>query len=111
MELNYTEIGLRIRSRRKQLNLTQKELGEIVGLSEGSVSRYESGSLKDIPMQNLNDFAKALNVEIAWLVGFKSETKKYQAVHECMERIQKLDDDKCFELIESINKIIDLIKG
>ena len=28
-----------------------------------------------------------------------------------MERIQELDDDKCFELIESINKIIDLIKG
>ena len=85
-------------------------MAEIVGLSEGSVSRYESGYLKDIPMQNLNDFAKALNVEIAWLVGFKSEAKKYLAVHECMERIQELDE-KCFELIESINKIIDLIKG
>ena len=67
--LNYVKIGSRIRSRRKILSLTQKQLGLKVNLSEGSVSKYESGKVEDATTSKLNEFADALEVDIAWLLG------------------------------------------
>lgn len=69
VELNYVNIGQRIKSRRKELRLTQKELGAIVDLSEGSVSKYEAGKVEDATTSKLNDFAIALDVDISWLLG------------------------------------------
>lgn len=109
MNINYKEVGQRIKARRKQLGLTQKQLAELVDLSEGSVSRYESGSIKDAPTQKLNDFAKALSIEVAWIIGFKAETDKFQLAHELVDRIQELDDDISIKLIDVFNKFIDLL--
>lgn len=110
MNINYKEVGKRIKSRRKQLGLTQKQLGELVGLSEGSVSRYESGSIKDAPTQKLNDFAKALSIEVAWIIGFKAETDKFQMAHDLVDRIQELDDETGVKLINIVNNFIDLLQ-
>lgn len=110
MEIDYKEVGKRIKARRKQLGLTQKQLGELVSLSEGSVSRYESGSIKDAPTQKLNDFASALNIEVAWIIGFKVETDKFQMAHDLVDRIQELDDETGVKLINIINNFIDLLQ-
>ena len=67
--LNYVMIGNRIKSMRKNLGLTQKQLGKIVNLSEGSISKYESGKIEDVTTTKLNKFAEALNVDITWLLG------------------------------------------
>ena len=67
--LDYVMIGNRIKSRRKNLDLTQKQLGKIVNLSEGSISKYESGKIEDVTTTKLNKFAEALNVDITWLLG------------------------------------------
>lgn len=109
MNINYKEVGKRIKSRRKQLGLTQKQLGELVELSEGSVSRYESGSIKDAPTQKLNDFAKALSIEVAWIIGFKPETDKFQLAIDLANKIQELDDEIGIELIGIFDKFIDLL--
>ena len=67
--LDYVMIGNRIKSMRKNLDLTQKQLGKIVNLSEGSISKYESGKIEDVTTTKLNKFAEALNVDITWLLG------------------------------------------
>lgn len=110
MNINYKEVGKRIKLRRKQLGLTQKQLAEMVGLSEGSVSRYESGSIKDAPTQKLNDFANALCIEVAWIIGFKAETDKFQMAHDLVDRIQELDDETGVKLINIVNNFIDLLQ-
>lgn len=109
MKINYKEVGKRIKLRRKQLGLTQKQLAEMVNLSEGSVSRYESGSIKDAPTQKLNDFARALSVEAAWIIGFKPETDKFQLAIDLANKIQELDDETGIELIDIFDKFIDLL--
>ncbi|HYE82653.1 MAG TPA: helix-turn-helix transcriptional regulator [Clostridia bacterium] len=79
--LNYVEIGQRIKYRRKELLLTQKELGVKVGLSEGSVSKYEAGKVEDATTTKLNEFATVLGVSISWLLGInghKEEEKTNQ---------------------------------
>ena len=72
--LNYKKIGERMKSRRKQLGLTQKQVADRMGLSEGSISRYESGKIENATTVVLNKFAVVLKVEPSWLIGFKVET-------------------------------------
>lgn len=111
MDIDYKEVGKRIKSRRKQLGLTQKQLAELVELSEGSVSRYESGSIKDAPTQKLNDFAKALSIEVAWIIGFKPETDKFELAHDLIDKIQELDDKTAIKTINIFNSFLTLIKN
>lgn len=76
VNLNYIEIGKRIRSKRKELGLTQKELGAKVNLSEASVSKYESGKVEEASTTKLNEFAEVLGVDIGWLLGIKNAKKE-----------------------------------
>lgn len=43
MEINYKEIGKRIRSARKARHMTQEELAELVGVNTTHISNIESG--------------------------------------------------------------------
>lgn len=44
MELNTTEIGNRIKERRKELHLTQMDIKEKTGISSGNMSDIEQGN-------------------------------------------------------------------
>lgn len=76
IELNYRKIGRRIRERRKELGLTQKQLGKKVGLSEASISKYETGKVEDATTTKLNEFAVALEADIAWLLGISTAGRR-----------------------------------
>ena len=43
--MNPNIIGLKIKDRRKELGMTQPELAEKTGISQGSISRVKSGKL------------------------------------------------------------------
>lgn len=59
MELNYKQIGLRVRSMRKIRKLTQAELAERTGLSVPYISHIENG-VKQVSLQALVKIAEAL---------------------------------------------------
>lgn len=48
--MNYTIIGEQIQKYRKAAQLTQKELGEALGISSSAVSRWETGGTPDISL-------------------------------------------------------------
>jgi transcriptional regulator with XRE-family HTH domain len=54
-------VGLRIRQRRRLLDMSQQTLGAAVGLSFQMIQRYESGSTS-IPASTLFELAKGLDV-------------------------------------------------
>ena len=55
------KIGENIKYFRKEKGLTQKELGDLTGMADSAIRRYESGSI--IPKEpNLIKIANALNV-------------------------------------------------
>lgn len=47
-------------ARRNELGLTQKEVAEKVGVSEGTVSRWESGSIANMRRDRIASYAKVL---------------------------------------------------
>lgn len=53
-----------LRQRRKELGLTMKQVADAVGVSEATISRYESGNIKNMRRDRLDKYAKALQVEI-----------------------------------------------
>ncbi len=58
-----------IGERRKELNLTMYELSQKVGVSEGTISRWESGDIENMRCDKIEPLAKALNVSPSFLMG------------------------------------------
>jgi transcriptional regulator with XRE-family HTH domain len=56
-------VGEKIKYFRKEQNLTQKKLGEMCGIADPNIRKYESGRLNP-KIQTLKKIAKALNVSI-----------------------------------------------
>jgi transcriptional regulator with XRE-family HTH domain len=75
VKLNFKMIGERIKGARKAAGMTQHELAKQVRLSEGSISKYEHGKVEDASTKKLAEFAKALGVELTWLLGLGNENE------------------------------------
>ena len=64
------EIGERIRTSRKRIKMSMKELGKKVDLHESTISRYEAGEIQALDLEKLKQFAKVLNVSTDYLIGW-----------------------------------------
>lgn len=56
--------------RRKELNLTMKQVADKVGVSEGTISRWESGKIADMRRDKIMAYAQALNISPAVIMGW-----------------------------------------
>lgn len=61
-------IMLDLKQRRLELGLTMLEVAKIVGVSEATISRYESGNIKNMRRDRINKYAKALNIDASLLI-------------------------------------------
>ena len=57
------QLGRLIRRLRKLRGLTGEELGEIVGVTKSAVSRWESGEVGNIGLENLNKLVEAIGID------------------------------------------------
>lgn len=62
------KIGNRIKTRRKELNLTLKQIADIVGVASSTIQRYENGTISQLKLPVLESIAKALDINPTWLV-------------------------------------------
>ena len=71
------EFGKRIYNARKNLGMTMKELGGKVNLHESTIKRYEDGKIKNLDIEKAKEFANALKISEAYLLGWDS-TDEYR---------------------------------
>ena len=109
LQLDYKAIGQRIKTRRKQLNMTQKQLAELLNLSEGSISRYEHGKVEDATMNKLKDFATHLHVDTTWLVGINEESEFETRVKAIIKKCEGLPSDVLIKILDNIENNVDII--
>lgn len=62
-------LGLVVRNKRKELALTQADLGQKVDRPQSSIARLESGQLGDTHFGFVVDLANALNMKVEELVA------------------------------------------
>lgn len=67
------EMGDRIRECRKQKNLSQAELAEVIGVSDNTISNMETGS-NNIKLENIEKLAEFFKVSLDYLVKGVGQT-------------------------------------
>lgn len=67
-------IGNRIRARRKELDMSQEELGSHAGVSKAAISAIETGKSKDPKLNTFFLIARALGVDALWLASGECKT-------------------------------------
>lgn len=66
-------IGNKIKTRRKELNITQEELAKMTGYTTRSTINKIEQEINDIPLSKVSVFAKALNTTPSYLMGWEDE--------------------------------------
>ena len=107
-KLNYIEIGKKIKYKRKALNFTQLELAERVGLTESSISRYESGKIATMPTSTVNKICHALHIEPADLLGITPEKVVEWDIKDILASIEELPEEYRTAIIDQIKSQIKL---
>lgn len=64
-------IGENIKNRRRDLDMTLEQVADRVGLSRQTLSRYETGVIKNIPSDKIELLAKVLDTTPMDLMGWK----------------------------------------
>lgn len=73
-----------IRRRREELGLTMKEVADRVGVSEGTISRWESGDIQNMKRDKIASLASALDVSPAVIMGWETPAKSEESEAERM---------------------------
>lgn len=111
INLNYQEIGLKIKQKRKSLNLTQLQLAEQVGLTESSISRYEAGKISTMPTSTVNKICKVLNIEPAELLGLTPDNAFEYDLKDILNSVDDLPSHIKKDLLELFKQQIKLCRN
>ncbi|WP_200411400.1 helix-turn-helix domain-containing protein [Virgibacillus salexigens] len=83
-------VGERIKEERKKKGLTQKELGEKIGVKHNTISSYEKGT--NAPEQNaIFKIARALNVKVDDLFPSNSQANSADDLQRALEMAKEMD--------------------
>lgn len=66
------DFGLILKEQREKLGLTQKQLGNRIGISEGMISRYEN-NMSEPSFDMVRAFAAIFNVSMDYLAGMEKQ--------------------------------------
>jgi len=104
----FEELGSRIARRRKELRMTQTELGELTGTSQKVITSYETGR-RHIPVWRVPAMAEVLHVSIEELLGVNGHTgkkpgpaPKLQRQIEQLKRLPKTKQKFVSEFLETV---------
>ena len=68
-----TDMGRKIRELREKRGLTQREVANAVGVTEATVSRWESGHINNMRRDKIQSLAKILQVSPLVIMGMKEQ--------------------------------------
>ena len=101
-----TNIGYRIKEKRKELKMSADELGKRLGKDRSTIYRYEKGDIENLPLDILEPIAKALNTTPAYLMGWEQVQQKNSILADLTIRMRS--DDKFCSAVEGLNMLDDV---
>ena len=60
----------RIKELRENSDITLKDMAKIIGVSEGTEQRYESGKIKELPYKVIEAYAEKFHVLPSYIMGW-----------------------------------------
>lgn len=120
MEYKDMELKDIIRFRRKELNLNLLDIAKACGVSEATVSRWESGNIGQMKRNRIAALSKVLNLSPAILVGTSDNNEENitslsveltDHEHKHLEIYRSLDD-KGQHTVDTVARMeLDRVKG
>ena len=87
--MEQTTIGLRIAAKRKELGMSQSDLGETLGVSRQAISKWESdAAIPDI--DKLIALSKLFSVSVGWLLGVEEASPGDAFTEEQLRLLEKV---------------------
>ena len=102
-KINYKEIGNRIRQKRKELNLTQEKLSEILEISPTYISEIERGTGIS-SLATIANIAYVLELDLDYLIFGVSNTNIDKTFSKLISKIPKENQKLYMSLCENIAK-------
>ena len=103
-------INDRIKLLRTKANMTQEELGELLGVQKAAIQKYESGSIINFKLETIENISKIFNVSPNYLIGYSKFDDKYdlEKLKEEVHIVEILDNffgDLGVELYKNISNL------
>lgn len=67
----------RIKELRENTDVTLKDMAKIIGVSEATVQRYESGKIQELPYKVIEAYAEKFKVYPSYIMGWTDNPKQY----------------------------------
>ena len=108
----------RIRDRRTELGLSYQDVANATGLSKSTIQRYETGAIRKVPINQIEDLARALHTTPGYLMGW-DDNPGYFTDMDSVILLEELKRRPEFRVMfdstkdldpESIKKIVEFIK-
>jgi len=90
----------KVRVKREERRMTQAQLAQKSGLTQATISRIESGEVKQLKSAAIHNLAKALDVSVDFLVGdmprmsFDDSLKSDSTAQAIFRGYEKLSEDE-----------------
>lgn len=97
-------LGENIKKRRIELGLTQKKLASNLGVSNVSLSQYETGDV-NIPLATLNELANILETTVGKLIGTKEEIEYTTDRQTLLNKVIKNTNTLAIAVEKGIDKV------
>lgn len=76
----------RIKELRENTDVTLKDMAKIIGVSEATVQRYESGKIQELPYKVIEAYAERFNVYPSYIMGWSDNPNQY-TLHDMMNGV------------------------
>ena len=96
-------MGERIKYYRLQKDMTQEQLGEILGVQKSAIRKYEKGEVENIKRSTIQKMSEVFGVSPCFLMGWDDDQEKVSALAnevKLIEQIKKQYGKKAVELLE-----------
>jgi transcriptional regulator with XRE-family HTH domain len=116
----FKHIGLKIRIKRRELNLSQEKLAEMLNVAYTQVYNYETGRFK-IPLDYLLELANIFKVDLNYFLSdynagaklkLENENKEYNKTIAMVKEIYNFTDENLIYLLKkSVESIYSVVKA
>lgn len=90
MKYDTKQIGLRIRTARKQKGMNQTQLANALGKSLRTIQKYESGEI-EVSIAMINELAGLLDTTSTYLIGYETDNRPLTYMSDVMKFFFELD--------------------
>lgn len=112
MDIDMTSLGSRIKSRRKELGLTQTDIYKECGIASGALSQIENGT-RTPSVILFYKLSQVLKCDIKWLITGSSFSENFEICEKeenLIKEFRKLSQNDQEELIEILHMKLRRVK-